>query len=276
MPKALRGGKLNSNIRPSGDDRENFIKGIVEDATQHYDWDEIPLSNSDIEAAVEAYAMTHRGVDEDDLLNEIRDRIDQTTRSNEALEYYASGEGMYINQYLRGRVGSDFSVNDSDRQLIKDLQRATQNTISVPDKLYRSVDAGAIFGKMSEDDYSNLSTVLNYGQNAFGKGRYAESLVAKANNYIRNVTGVTITEKGFLSTTKDYNVARNWGGFSGSSHPVVLEINTGGTMKGADLKRFDVKGDEQREVLGHTGQRIKVREVTTRDKNIYVKVDLLH
>ena len=37
---------------------------------------EYPFSNSDLEAAVEAYAMTHKGVDENKMLEAVRDRAE--------------------------------------------------------------------------------------------------------------------------------------------------------------------------------------------------------
>lgn len=43
---------------------------------------EYPFSNSDLEAAVEAYAMTHKGVDENQMLEDIRNRSSEIQSAN--------------------------------------------------------------------------------------------------------------------------------------------------------------------------------------------------
>ena len=48
-----------------------------------------------------------------------------SSAQGEALEYYASGDGMYINNMLRGRAGvNESDLSNDDKQLIKDLDAA--------------------------------------------------------------------------------------------------------------------------------------------------------
>ena len=145
-------------------------------------------------------------------------------KPNDATEYYVSGDGMYINNALRdGR-----ELDAEEKQLIKDLDLATSGSVK-QDDLYRSVDAKAIFGNMDWQDYDNLVQYLGYGANSFDKGAYSQNQLAKAKNLINKAQGKTVTEKGYMSTTKDESIASDWGGFSGSEMPVVMHLkNTKG------------------------------------------------
>ena len=185
---------------------------------------------------------------------------------NEATEYYVSGEGMWINNYLRGR-GDFGELSESEREYLKDLDRATNGTLA-DGTLYRIVDASAVFGDMTATEYENLVSRLVYGDNS--------RLVQASTDKFLNQSGKTVTEKGFMSTTKDAAVAEEWGGFSGSDKPVVLEIKTKGT-KGVDLSRYDknVSADQaQREVLLGRGQSYKIDNITARNGNVYVQVTM--
>ena len=137
---------------------------------------------------------------------------------NEATEWYVSGDGMWINQYLRGR-GDFGELSQEEKQYLHDLDVATDGQIK-DDVLYRSVDAEAIFGQMSDTDYDNLRQAVNYGMDTFGKGAYADGIRNRVNNIIDNTEGKTVTEKGFMSTTTSRDVAEDWGGFTGAERPV--------------------------------------------------------
>ena len=122
---------------------------------------------------------------------------------NDATEYYVSGEGMWINDYLRGRVTSDFGdLTDGERRYLADLDRATNGTVN-EDTLYRSVDAQSIFGNMSDSEYDSLSSYLLYGKESFGKGAEADRIKSTVEKMLNDALGKTYTENGFMSTTTD-------------------------------------------------------------------------
>ena len=194
---------------------------------------------------------------------------------NAATEWYVSGEGMWINQYLRGR-GDFGELSDSEKQAIKDLDKATSGTIK-DDTLYRSVDASAIFGDMSDSTYSDLAQYVNYGENSFGKGAYADGVKSKMSNLINRTEGKTITEKGYMSTTTDSGVAEEWGDYTGSSKPVVMKIKTNSSTKGVDLSGYDKNvsaGEAQHERLLARNQSYQVTKIYSKNGYIYVDAEM--
>lgn len=191
---------------------------------------------------------------------------------NDATEYYVSGDGMYINNMLR----RGNALDDFEKKLVSDLDKATNGKIK-DDTLYRSVDASAIFGNMSDTDYDNLRVSVIYGENAIGNGAYADKLKANVRNKIQNATGKTITEKGYMSTTTSQSVAEEWGGFSGSDKPVVMKIKTGANTKGVDLSRYDKKvskEEAQHERLLARNQKYKVKKIYGHNNQVYVDVEM--
>ncbi|MBO7692521.1 MAG: hypothetical protein J6T10_07820, partial [Methanobrevibacter sp.] len=106
----------------------------------------------------------------------------------------------------------------------------------------RAVDASAIFGNISDGDFDDLIAHVVYGNN--------DKLIAnKATVLINRAENSQITEPGFMSTTKDKEIAENWDGFTGSNKEVVLELDIPDGMTGKDLAAYDVEGEEQKEVL---------------------------
>lgn len=193
----------------------------------------------------------------------------------DALEYYVSGDGMMINDFLRGRNGLDESqMTDQDRELLKDLDAITSRDDVGGQTLYRSVDASAVFGDMSATEYENLVAHVVYGDE--------QGLVVRdAQRLIDRTQGKTYTDDGFMSTTKDREVAEQWGGFSGSDMPIVMEINTGKGVKGADVNKHandrmkEVERlDPQKEVLLSRGRKVTVKDITARNGQLVVKVDV--
>lgn len=184
--------------------------------------------------------------------------------ADEAAEYYVSGDGMWINQYLRGNIDDPgFSFTEQDAEFLRDLDRATSNPIMKDRTLYRSVDAQAIFGRMSDTEYENLVGGLVYGD------KYG---LRKMEATIKATQGKTITEKGFMSTTKDAQTALEWGGFSGSNKPVVLELKVPKGTTGKDLSNHFMS---QGEVLLSRGQRYVIRGISARNGNVYVMAEIL-
>ena len=196
-----------------------------------------------------------------------------TGKPNDATEYYVSGEGMWINQYLRGN-GDFGELTESEKQYLKDLDKATNGKIS-NDTLYRSVDASAIFGNMSETDYENLRTALVYGKDSLGKGQYADGIRQKVDGIINRTIGKAQTEKGYMSTTTSKSIAEEFGGFTGSDKPIVMNIKTNKNTKGVNLSGYDKNASTpQKEVLLARGQSYKVTNIYGKNGNIYVDVEM--
>ena len=201
-----------------------------------------------------------------------------TDEQKEAIEWYVSGEGQFVNQYYRGRVGGDFGeLSDFERELSSLLDVATDRSLPTDiERLYRSVDASAIFGDIDAIDFDNLRQILEYGDGVFGKGAYAESIKRQTTDILTKTKGKTITEKGFMSTSKDYGVVADWGSFTGAEKPLVIEfVDIPKGVKGADLKMFDVEGAEQHEVLLARNTKYKILDIFARDGQIHVKAKFI-
>ncbi len=193
-----------------------------------------------------------------------------------ALEEYVSGDGMWINQYLRGN-GDFGELSDLENKYLNDLVSATSKPLEATDKLYRSVDASVIFSDLSEEEVSQMMTHLYYGDSAYDKGAYSQGIKKRMETALNKAQGKEITEKGFMSTTVDKKVAEEFGDFTGAENPVVIEFDTKGKkLKGADLDFLDIEDDPQRERLLARNTRYKVTDIgvaTTEDGVKYIKVN---
>lgn len=185
-----------------------------------------------------------------------------TTVQNEALEYYVSGDGMYINQFLRNGE----AMYDEDKKLLRGLDAATNKKIS-QDTLYRSVDASAIFGKMSDLEYDTFKSRLLYGKDEYDKKGIKEGIY----NKVMAGAKKEYTEKGFMSTSTSRQIAEDWGDFSGSNKPIVMRITTSKNTRGADLTKHSMAQDE---ILLKRGQKYTLSKIYAKNGNIYVDVKL--
>lgn len=196
----------------------------------------------------------------------------------DSLEYYVSGEGMWINQYLRGR-GDFGDLSTNEKEFLKDLETLTNNNKVEQDTLYRTVDAEAIFGSMSNSEFDDLRSELVYNQFSKAKGQYSQNIANKIKNKIDSLKGKDVTEKGFMSTTKNLDIAENNMYTFGSEKPIILEIKGTKGKRGYDvmkhasqrLKQVE-KSDPQKEVLLGNNQSYKIEDVTSKNGNVYVKV----
>lgn len=195
-----------------------------------------------------------------------------TDAEHQAVEDYVSGDMMFVNQILRGRAGD---LTDDDKEFVKLMDSALSDPLGKAQTLFRSVDAEAVFGKISDSDYQNMNTYLLYGKDSFGKGNYADSIRKQVEGIVSRTNGNTITEKGYMSTTKDKELAFDWGGFTGSEKPVVLEIKAPPGTMGRDLKEFDIEGDEQHEVLLARGQKYNITGIRGENGSIVVTVEII-
>lgn len=203
-----------------------------------------------------------------------------TEDEKEALEYYVSGDGMWLNNYLRG-VETEGAILpkklDADTQrLLDNLTSATNRPLEATDKLYRSVDAKVIFSDLSSEDVENMMWHIMYGDSQYDSGAYSQGIKKRMEQALNNAKGREITEKGFMSTTVDKSVAEEWGYFTGAENPVVIEFDTKGkALKGADLDFLDIADDPQRERLLARNTRYKITDIgvaTDAEGGKYIKV----
>ena len=194
-----------------------------------------------------------------------------TQEELDAVEYYVSGDGMYINDYLRDRnnpVERMGEMTDFDKETIKHLESATDREHGY-DKLYRCVDADAIFDNVSDMDWEYIQGNLGYGQNN-----------QRAKEMIDSVKDKVITDKGFMSTTKDYDIAADFLDFTGADHPLVIEFEDAKNVKGFDLEKFMPDLDsrmEQKEVLLHNNTSYKIKDIIMDERGrIKVKAEFIN
>ena len=186
----------------------------------------------------------------------------------DAIEYYASGEGMYINQYLRN--GED--LDDNDKQTVANLDEALDTPLD-EQTLYRSVDAKVLFGNMSPFQFSQLQDAIIYGEN----NKFNKDIVDRVKSNI----GKTYSEKGFMSTTRNQEIADDWNDYTGSENPIVLKIKTNKNTKGRDISnaspqiRESEQDEPQEETLLARNQRYRLTRVYGENGNIYADVELL-
>lgn len=184
-----------------------------------------------------------------------------TQAEKDAVENYVSGDGMWVNRYLRdpsGYVQENGALTDEDRQFIKALDSATEKE-NVTDKiLYRSVDAQAVFGQMTDMDFDNLRNAVVYGDTS----RPAQAALSRASAKV----GAKVTEKGYMSTTRDAETAYTWNGYTGSTKDITLEMNVPVGIKGFDVeKMFEVEEMQQHEVLLQRDLTYEVEGIERRD-----------
>lgn len=200
-----------------------------------------------------------------------------TKEQSKSIEWYVSGEGQWVNQYLRGR-GDFGNLTDFEKEALNSLTEATNRMLpSDVKQLFRSVDAKAIFGDVDSIDWDNFEQYIKYGENTFGKGAYAENIKRKAQELLEKTKGKTIIEKGFMSTSKNYEVVAEWGDYTGSERPIIIEfVEIPKGIKGADLKSFDVEGEEQYEVLLARNTKYEIIDIYGKDGYIVLKAKFIN
>lgn len=199
-------------------------------------------------------------------------KTDKPTQEEfEAVDYYASGEGMYINDYLRDRnnpVERMGEMTDFDKEMVRQLEKATNREHGY-NKLYRCVDADAIFDNVSDMDWEYIQENLGYGGNN-----------PRAKELIDSIKDKVITDKGFMSTTKEYDIAADFLDTTGANHPLVIEFENANKVGGFDLEKF--MGDielrkEQKEVILHNNASYKIKNIAM-DKmgRVHLKADFIN
>ncbi len=192
---------------------------------------------------------------------------------NESLDAYISGEAMWLNNYLRGR-GDFGALSKEEQSLLDELTTITQKEKVGERVLWRSVDARAIFGDMSDSEYEDLLGRLVYGDDR-------RAIIEMTQKFL-DISGTKQEEKGFMSTTKDKNIAMQWGSYTGSRTPVLLKIKTTAETRGIDVERYTLihnpqaeREQPQKEVLLRRGLQYKVVAIKELEGHICVEVELL-
>lgn len=194
----------------------------------------------------------------------------------EALEWYVSGDGMWINQYMRGRGSKELLETPLSAQEVelRDLLKSATNRPLESDihTLYRSVDAEAVLGELSPQQKEILQRLYS------DDPKVQQDILS----LFDEAKGKTVTDKGFMSTTMDKDLAVNWDDFTGADNPIVLELNTEGkAVRGAKIpKELEIPEDPQHEVLLANNTKYKVKEVTLETaedgtRYINVKADIV-
>lgn len=238
--------------------KDNFVDGLLSKGVKFTPSDFKPVLDEIAPANVEVSKQSNS--------------FDYSKR-NEALDAYISGDAMWLNNYLRGR-GDFGELSREERQMLDELTAVTKLAKVGERTLWRSVDARAIFGDMTDGEFEDLAGRILYGDDS--------KFVMEKTQRFMDVVGKEITEKGFMSTTKSKDVAMEWGGYSGSRTPVVMKIRTTANTRGVDVEKYTLahnaeveQSQAQKEILLRRGQRYKVVSIKALDGQICVEVELI-
>lgn len=194
-----------------------------------------------------------------------------------ALEYYVSGEGMDINNLLRKRgqwsyLEQSYKNEDGLKKYKNDLLQVTKKKEVTQKKLYRSVDATAVFGNLTALDFENLQSKLVWGFDP------PQNVKGKIENLINKTKEKVITDAGFLSTSKDKDLTLDFDYFTGADYPIVIEFDVPKGIKGVDVEKANKELEqrmEQKEVLLAPNVQYQITEITEERGTIYVKAKIL-
>lgn len=238
--------------------KDNFVDGILSKG--------VKFTPSDFNPAQDTIAPAKVEVPKQD------NSFDYSKR-NEALDAYISGDAMWLNNYLRGR-GDFGELSREEQQMLDELTAVTKLAKVGERTLWRSVDARAIFGDMTDGEFEDLAGRLLYGDNT--------KFVMERTQRFMDVVGKEIAEKGFMSTTKSKDVATEWGDYSGSRTTVLMKIRTNANTRGVDVEKYTLahnpeveQSQAQKEILLRRGQRYKVVSIKELDGQICVEVELI-
>ena len=80
-----------------------------------------------------------------------------------------------------------------------------------------------------------------------------------------------------MSTTTSQSVAEEWGDYTGSSKPIIMEITTSSNTTGVNLSGYDKNvsaGEAQHERLLKRNQSYKVKKIYSKNNNLYLSVKM--
>lgn len=221
-----------------------------------------PADRAEAEAKAEEWAEKAEQVDALAALEDAGAGI-SADKAAEAYEWYVSGDGQHINQQLRGIMRE--AMTDYEREavdLIDSLMDEHGNKT-----LYRSVDVSALGAQPSLLQFEQMEDFVLYGDDAAGAKARLDAIV-----------GREFTEKGFMSTTKDLEIATDWRDFTGAERPVVLEIAGADKAAGIDMERAFPMLEErmgQAEVTLERGTRYAVTGYRAEAGSIVFEVEII-
>lgn len=191
-----------------------------------------------------------------------------STNQENAIEAYISGDMMWINQYLRGR-GDFGELSENEKEFIDDMDKALDYTLG-EEKLYRSVDITALSQNIGNNAY-DLIDYLRWGDEVI----MTKDKLSKMKSLADSLIGKEITEKGYMSTTKDPRIADEFRDFTGSENPIVIDFEKKKGLKGRDLKKFEIAEDPQKEVLLNRNVKYKITGFEVVDGQVRVKAKFI-
>ena len=195
-------------------------------------------------------------------------------KPNDATEEYVNGFGGYsINSVLR----SGKPLSEDEKEYVKQLDLATNGKVK-EDELYRVIDARALMKFDDEFQEDDFKAYLILGENSdyFG-GNYMQNRLSNIKSKINNIVGKNQIEKGYMSTTKDLDIAKHKTNVATHQQgaPVILNIKETKGAKGVDLSSYDKpNGTPEKEILLGRNQNYKINKIYAKDGTIYADATL--
>lgn len=182
-------------------------------------------------------------------------KVEKATMQD-ALKYYQE-DGYYINAALR----NDRELDDKEKEYVRLLDKATSTKNVEHDTLYRVVDPQVVFGKLNELDVDNLRAHLLFGDAVYDRGAYSQGIKKRMESIVENAMGKEKLEKGFMSTTYDYDEAMHK--ITDQTHSnsigIVLKIDNARKLKGTEIAGSE--DFDEKEILLKRGYHYKFKNV---------------
>lgn len=156
-------------------------------------------------------------------------------------------------------------IDGEDALLRRGLDEATSKALGKEMVLYRGVSAKAIFGDGVKYGYLKSGLV---------NGDVDADVSAYLSQVKRETIGKTITERGYMSTSKNATTGEGFGG----EQPIVLRFTTKKKTMGIDLdsnRAFYRNNTSEREVLLGRGMSYKITKIFGKNGKIYADALLL-
>lgn len=176
----------------------------------------------------------------------------------QALEYYQE-DGYYINSILRKDPNDIYAQLDpKEKKYVELLDKATTKAVK-HDTLYRIVDPSVVFGKLDDFDKDDLRAHILFGDDAYDKGAYSQGIKKKMEGIVNKAIGTEKPEKGFMSTTYDFDIAVHKvpEQTHSSGIGIILKIDNANKLKGAEIN------NTEKEVLLKRNYKYRFKKVYT-------------